>query len=372
MGIPFAWLADRGSRRNLIVASMTFWSVMTAACGLAQSFLTLFLARIGVGVGEAGLSPAAYSMIADSFPAERRARPVGVYAAGAILGVGLALIIGGGVVHWATSAPPVSLPRVGVLETWQVALLVVSIPGPLLALLLLFVREPQRHESKAAREDRAPFRGFLRERGRVFVLISLGYSLIGVAIAAYLAWTPALMIRSHGWPVARVGTVYGAVLLIFSTAGVLAGGWLVDRLTARGIQDAVLRVSIGACTAALPFAIAAPLMPTGEGAIATIAIMSLLFGLAQGLPPAALQAIAANRIRARVIAVYLLIGNIIAFTIGPTGVALISDYLLGGPARIGVAIAILSSIVAPLGVLSLWFARRPFVRAAADEAARSP
>ena len=146
MGIPFAWLADRGSRRNLIAVSMTFWSVMTAACGLANSFLTLFLARIGVGVGEAGLSPAAYSMIADSFPPEKRARPLTVYAIGAILGVGLALIIGGAVVHWASSAPPVVLPVIGELKTWQLAFLIVSLPGPLLALLLLPMREPTRHE----------------------------------------------------------------------------------------------------------------------------------------------------------------------------------------------------------------------------------
>jgi MFS family permease len=373
MGIPFAWLADRGSRRNLIVVSMTFWSAMTAVCGLAQSFLTLFLARIGVGVGEAGLSPAAYSMIADSFPAARRARPLGVYAAGAILGVGLALIIGGAVVHWANSAPPVTLPGIGTLKTWQLAFLIVSIPGPLLALLLLLVREPRRHEAKPSHGDPpAPFRGFLRERGVLFALLAFGYSLIGVAIAAYLSWTPAFMIRTHGWSIARVGTIYGLVLLVFSTAGILLGGWLVDRYAARGARDAVLRVSIGGCALALPFAIVAPFAPTGEWAMATIAVMSLLFGLAQRVPPRALQAIASNRIRARVIALYLLIGNIIGFTVGPTGVALISDYWLGDPGRIGTAMAILSAMVTPLGLLALVVARRAFVAATTSEAAVSP
>jgi MFS family permease len=372
MGIPFAWLADRGSRRNLIVLSVLFWSAMTAVCGLAHNFLTLFLARIGVGIGEAGLSPAAYSMIADSFPAERRARPLGVYAAGAILGVGLALIIGGGVIAWANSAPPVVLPGLGELKTWQLAFLVVSIPGPVLALALLLVREPRRHETRAvAGVDTASLKHFLAERGRVFLLLAFGYSLIGVAIAAYLSWTPAFLIRSHGWSIARIGTVYGVVLLVFSTAGILAGGWLVDRLTARGARDAVLQVSIGGSVLALPFAIAAPYTPSGETAMATIAAMSLFFGLAQGLPPAALQAISPNRVRARVIALYLLVGNIVAFTVGPTGVALISDHWLGDPARIGEAIAILAAMVTPLGLLALLLARRPFVLAAAQEAQAS-
>ena len=372
MGIPFGWLADRGSRRNLIVVSMTFWSAMTAACGLAHSFFTLFLARVGVGVGEAGLSPAAYSMIADSFPPERRARPLGVYVTGAILGVGLALIIGGAVVHWASAAPPVTLPGIGELKTWQLAFLIVSVPGPVLALLLLLTREPLRHEARPSQAtSQAPFRAFLRERGLLFVLLAFGYSLVGVAIAAYLIWTPAFMIRVHGWSIARVGTVYGSVLLVFSTAGILVGGWLVDRFAARGIPGAVLRVSIGSSVAALPFAVAAPFMPSAGLAMSTIAVMSFLFGLAQGLPPAALAAIAANRIRARVTALYLLVGNLVAFTVGPTGVALISDYWLGGPERIGAAMAVLSAIVAPLGILALALAQGRFVEAARNEAALS-
>jgi MFS family permease len=370
MGIPFAWLADRGSRRNLIAASMTFWSVMTAGCGLANSFLTLFLARIGVGAGEAGLSPAAYSMIADSFPPEKRARPLGVYATGAILGVGLALIIGGFVVHWANSAPPVVLPVLGELRTWQVAFLIVSVPGPLLALLLLLVKEPARHEKvKAAAVQPASFRGFLRERGFVFWMLAAGFSLIGVSIAAYLSWAPAFFMRVHDWGIARVGAVYGGVLLVFSTSGILAGGWWVDRLAARGAKDAVLRVAIAGSVIALPFSIVAPFAPTGELAMALIAVMSFAFGLAQGLPAAAFQAVAPNRVRARVIALYFLVGNIIALTIGPTGVALISDYWLGDPDKIGIAIGILSALVVPLGVLALMAARKPFMVAQAAELA---
>lgn len=370
MGIPFAWLADRGSRRNLIAVSMTFWSVMTACCGLANSFLTLFLARIGVGVGEAGLSPAAYSMIADSFPPEKRARPLGVYAIGAIVGVGLALIIGGAVVHWANSAPPVVLPILGELRTWQLAFLIVSVPGPLLAVLLMLLSEPARHEKvQVAAVPPATFRAFLRERALVFWLLASGFSLIGVSLAAYLTWAPAFMMRVHDWSIARVGAVYGGILLVFSTSGILAGGWWVDRLAARGAQDAVLKVAIVGAALSLPFAVIAPFAPTGEMAMAIIAAMSFAFGLAQGLPAAAFQAVAPNRVRARVIALYLLIGNIIAFTVGPTGVALISDYWLRDPAKIGVAIAVLSAFVVPAGVLALVAARKPFLTAQAAELA---
>lgn len=369
MGLPFAWLADRSSRRNLIIASIGFWSLMTAACGMASSFLTLFLARIGVGVGEAGLSPAAYSMIADNFPPARRARPLGVYAIGSICGVGLALIIGGAVIQWAMTAPPVSLPLLGELKSWQLAFLIVSVPGPILMLAMLPLREPKRQEKALADgETRPSFVAFLRRRWQPFALLSLGYSLIGVSVAAYLTWTPAFMARRFGWEMSQVGAAYGTVLLIFGTGGILVGGWWSDRMAARGAPDAVLRAAMAGAALALPFALGAPFAPNGTLAMSMIAAMSFAFGLTQGLPAPSLQAIAPNRLRARVMALYLLIGNIVAFTVGPTGVALISDYWLKDSARIGVAVAIMSAVVVPLGLLSLLAARKSFIEASEFEA----
>lgn len=369
MGIPFAWVADRKSRRSLIVFSLMFWSLMTAACGMAGSFLTLFLARIGVGVGEAGLSPAAYSMIADSFPPAKRARPLGVYAIGSIAGVGMALIIGGAVIQWAISAPPVVVPLLGELKSWQLAFLIVSVPGPVLALAMLAVREPKRQEKALAAGEAAPsFMLFLRARWKPFFLLSLGYALLAVSIAAYLTWTPAFMARSYGWEMGRIGAVYGVILLIFSTGGIVLGGWWADLLAAKGVKDAVLRVAVAGAAVGLPFAIGAPFAPSGVLAMAAIAAMSFGFGLSQGLPAPTLQAIAPNRLRARVMALYLLVGNIVAFTVGPTGVALISDYWLKDPAKIGAAVGIISGVVVPLAIVVLWAARNSFVEAAAIEA----
>jgi MFS family permease len=368
MGVPLAWAADRGSRRNLIMFGVTVWSLMTAACGLAGSFGTLFLARIGVGIGEAGLSPAAYSLISDSFPPLRRARALGVYAIGAIAGVGLALIIGGAVVQWAIQAPPVVLPLVGELRSWQLAFIVVSVPGPILVLIMAALREPAR-QGLAAVEQPAPLAPFLRRRWLVFGLLSAGYSLIGVAIAAYLTWTPAFLIRAYGWDVGLVGAVLGAILLICCTGGLLAGGWCVDALAGRGHKDAVLRLAMIGSALAFPLAVGVPFAPNGSVAAVMIAVMFMGFGITQGLPAVSFQAIAPNRLRARVMAVYLLIGNIIAFTIGPTAVALVSDRLLKDPAKIGVAVAIVSAVMVPLGIVCLAIARRPYLAAVAEEEA---
>ncbi|WP_309644487.1 MFS transporter, partial [Phenylobacterium sp.] len=364
--VELAVLADRGSRHKLIMVSIAFWSLMTAACGLAGSFFTLFLARIGVGVGEAGLSPAAYSMIADSFPANRRARALGVYAMGSIAGVGLALLIGGAVVQCALTAPPVTVPLIGTLHSWQLAFFMVSVPGPILMLAMAFVREPHRQTGAAPEPVSTPFTPFLRQRWLVFSLLAAGYSFIGVAVAAYLTWTPAFLIRVYDWPIGRVGTVLGGILLVFSTGGILLGGWMADAMAIAGRRDAVLRVAMIGAGLALPFAVATPFAPTGTMAAVLLAAMFLAFGLTQGLPAVSFQAIAPNRLRARVMALYLLIGNIVAFTIGPTGVALISDHVLKDPAKIGVAVAIVSGVMVPLGIGCLMAARRAYVQASSE------
>lgn len=368
MGVPFAWLADRGSRRNLAAAAMVFWSAMSALCGLANSFLMLFLARVGLGVGEAGLSPAAYSMIADSFPPEKRARPMGVYNIGAIAGVGLALIIGGSVVQWAAHAPPIVLPMVGELKSWQLALIIVGLPGPLLALALMAIREPRRQEVRpqgpAAPQSLA---AYMRQRGRTFLLVALGFTLIGSVNACYLMWAPAIMMRAYGWDAVQVGLVYGIILLVFSPAGIMVGAAWAERLAARGHQDALLKVALVSGVLGLPFALATPFAQSGEFAMASIAAMTFALGLNQGLPAPALQAIAPNRLRARVIAIYLLLGNLIAFTLAPTLVAIVSDVWIKDPTKIGFALAGLGAVLTPLGVVALLMVRKDFARASQEE-----
>ena len=203
-------------------------------------------------------------------------------------------------------------------------------------------------------------------RWLVFSLLSAGYSFIGVAVAAYLTWTPAFLIRSYGWDIGLVGTVLGGILLVCSTGGIALGGWWADALAAAGRRDAVLRVAMIGASLAFPFAVATPFAPNGTIAALLMAAMFLAFGLTQGLPAVSFQAIAPNRVRARVMALYLLVGNTVAFTIGPTAVALISDRWLKDPTKIGVAVAIVSGVMVPLGVICLAAARRSYEHAVQD------
>lgn len=368
VGLPLAWLADRGSRRNLIISCISFWSLMTALCGMASTYWGLFLARMGVGAGEAGLSPAAYSMIADHFPPEKRARPMSVYATGSILGAGIAFMVGGAVVQWTSDAHHIVLPLIGSIRPWQVAFLSVAMIGPPVVLAMFLLREPARREVGARQDEGAAvFVGYLRRRGRVFLLLTFAYGISGMVIASYKAWAPAMLMRQFGWDVGTVGFVLGGMLMIGSGVGVLVGGWLSDRLAKRGRLDAPPMASLVAACVAAPFAVAAPLVDSSQAVTILLGAATFGFGLMQGLPAPALQAIAPNRLRARIFATYFLIGNPIAFIVGPTAVAMVSDGIFQDPAKVGIALACVSAVAMPLSAACLIAALAPFRRAVTEE-----
>jgi len=359
MGVPLARLADRGSRRWIIFWGIVIWSVMTVGCGLANSFWALFAARIGVGVGEAALSPAAYSMISDYFPPRQRARALAVYSMAPYLGAGLALMIGGAVIDAIAQAGAMQLPFVGELAPWQQTFVLVGAPGLLIAALFVIVREPPRHGVTKSYVQAGVLK-YMWSRKSTFYMLIFAFSIFGMAGISYLAWAPAVLIRQHGMAPAEVGFAYGLVLLAAATPGVLVGGWLTDWFANKGRTDAPIRVAILALVASIPFAVAMPLMPSRELAIAALAGFSFFAGVMNSLPATALQAVAPNQLRAQITAIYFLIGNLISLGLGPTVVAAISDNWLGGDQSIGLSLAIVSGVTVTIAALMLTRALKSF------------
>ncbi len=378
MGVPIARLSDQKNRRAIILVGISFWSLMTAACGLAKNYLHMFLARVGVGVGEATLSPAAMSMISDYFPVNKLARAISVYSMGVYFGAGLALIIGGFVVQLVSRAGSVTLPLLGEVYPWQLTFFVVGLLGlPILALLFT-VREPLRRgvaPAPAVGEPNAsslqPLIRFVRTNLRTIVCHFLAFSFIGIGIAGYLVWTPTLFIRTWGWEASKIGFVYGLVLFFCGTAGVYAGGWLADWLQNRGRDDAILRAAFLCAVGVIPFAMLTPLMPTPELAVVGLAGTAFLMAMPQGLPAAALQVIAPNALRAQMTALYFLVGSLIANGLGPTIYALVTDFVLDDPMKLRYSMAAVSGVVMPMGALFAALALRPYrqsVRTAREQA----
>lgn len=330
-GIPLGRLADTRSRRGLIALGIAFWSVMTAGCGITKKFWELALMRMGVGIGEATLSPSAYSLIADYFRPERRATAMSVYSMGIYIGSGLAFILGGIVVGFASGQESFTVPLVGAVRSWQVVFFLVGLPGLAVALLMLTIREPVRkggRKRSGAHPSGIPLGevfSYVWDNRATFLCLNLGVALVTLNAYGATAWIPTFFVRRFEWTPGQTGMVFGLVVAVSGGLGIVSGGWLSDWLSQRGCIDASPRVAWLAVVAWLPFGIAFPLAPTGTLAMAILVPATFLGSIPFGVAPAAIQQMMPNPMRAQATAMYLFVINLIGMGLGPTAVAVLTE-----------------------------------------------
>ena len=369
LGVPIARLADRTNRKTLISVGVVLWSVMTAACGLTKSYWQLFLMRIGVGVGEATLSPAAYSIMADYFPPQKLARAIGVYVMGLYVGAGIALLAGSAVVSIVSGGGAVELPIVGTLFPWQIVFFVVAIPGLVVLAFMTTVKEPPRREfgadgsSKATMARSVPLRDlvdFFKRNNRLIVGHFGGFLALGTVISAYLVWVPEFLRRTYDFSIPEAGVIFGLCLLVCGSAGPYAGGWFAEYLSERGYRDAEMRAAIIGGSSMIPLTILAPLAPDRISAIVLLALTTFFLSSPQGLAPTIIQLIAPNRMRAQITAIFMFIGVLIGFSVGPAFVAMVTDYVFNDDAAIRYSLSIVSAILTPIGVGFLIYGLKPY------------
>ena len=348
-GLPLGWLADRTSRRGLIAVGAALWCAATAACGLAATFLQLFMARIAVGVGEAALSPAAMSIISDSFPKERRAVPIGVYAAAAAAGAGLALIVGGTAIQL-------------VSNRWQSAFVLVGLGGLVLLPLLATIVEPARRNEAAVVGEPTRIDRFIREHADFMIRHYVAVSFYSVVIYAVLSWVPALFIRVHGWTPGETGLRYGLVLLLFGGAGTVLGGIAAALLGKRGVPQPAIWITVTGMAVAGPLLAVAGLAADGWSALSWYAPALLFMTLPGGTAIQVVQEAVPNRLRGQVSALYYLANSVVGLTLGPLSIGLLTDYVYEDPLRIGSALTVVAIVIAPITSVLALATRAPFAR----------
>ena len=360
LGLPMGRLADKGSRKLLIATGAALWSLATTLCGAAHSFAQLFLARIGVGVGESTLTPAAHSLLADLFPPHQQGRAFSVYHTGVSMGQGLALIIGGLVIQAIATTPEVTLPVLGTMRSWQTVFVIIGLPGLILALLALTMREPSRGVRNAEMPTLRETLAFMMQHKRAFGCWLGGVSLYSIVLFGYSAWMPTVLIRTFGMAAGDVGKIYGTIVLICGPLGMLTAGTVADLLHARGVRDAHWKVIFTIGVIALPVAVAAPLMPTPQLAFVFVACEACFMNAFSGVNGAALALAAPPRLRGQVTAINFFCAALMGFGVGPTLVASFTDYVYGSDAAVGAALATVCGLVLPVALVLLTFARRPY------------
>ncbi|MBC9248828.1 MFS transporter [Pseudomonas alcaligenes] len=360
-GIPLGRLADTRSRRGLIAIGVLFWSAATAACGMARLYWQFLLCRIGVGVGEAALSPAAYSLIADSFPAERRATAISVYSMGVYLGSGLAFLLGGLVITFASAQGDLHLPIVGEVRPWQLIFLILGAAGVLFSLLMLAVREPTRRGIGAGVTVPLSEVGrYIRRNRRTVLCHNFGFA--GLSLAGYGsgAWIPSFYIRTYGWDAGQVGIVYGSLVALFGCIGIVCGGRLADWLARRGQTDANLRVGLYAALGALPCVLAFPLMDSAVAASVLMAPTIFFLSMPFGVAPAAIQEIMPNSMRGQASAIYLFVVTLFGLGLGPTCVALVTDFVFADDQALRYSLLIVTASAVLAAIVLLWAGLKPY------------
>lgn len=357
MGLPFGWLADRYDRRKIAGLAMLFWCTMTACCGLAKSFGQLAAARLGIGLGEAALTPAANSIIADYFPRERQNSAITFFNMGISTGMGFAYLTGGLIVAWMATQPPLVLPMFGQLETWQVVFLAAGAPGIVVAfLLLLTVREPLRRErlARSAREaSLSRCFAFVKANRRAYAPL-----LIGMAASPMMGyswqWLPTLFERVWGWHAPEFSFAYGCVLLVCGPLGAIGGGMLATRYYARGHKDAPYRAALLGIAVATVTSALLPLMPSPEWAVVMLVPASISGATGAACGAAAAVFMTPGEFRAQVSSIYVLTINGIGLLVGPTAVGLCNDYLF--KTTDGVRWSLVVVVAVACGVLTLYLA----------------
>lgn len=359
-GLPLGRLADLVQRRRVILAGIALWSLGTFVCGYAGSFWTLFTGRIVVGIGEASLAPAAMSMIADMFPAERRGLAIGVFIMGMAVGGGVAITVGAAMLAVAAAGGLAGLPLLGGLAAWRAVLVLLGLCGlPLLALLAT-VREPLRHEvpgEEAASHSLTSVFGQLRLVRRALIPLILGCALMSVGDFAILSWSPALLGRRFGSSPESIALTLGPLIVVAGALASLGGGAVSDQLArCRGSSGRLQLAWISALIAG-PFALLALARAPGQ-VIAAVALWTL-FSTSAGLAGiTATQEIVPNRARG-LSASFISFGNIIlGLGGGATLTGFVTDHVFGDPLAIGKSLTLVV-LPADLAAIALFlFASR--------------
>lgn len=355
-GLLIGRLVDRGNRTAIIAWGVAAWSVMCTACGVANTFGQLFAARFGVGIGEATLSPAAASLITDYFPPEKLATAMSVFTSGVFIGAGLAYLIGGLVIEAVGNTQPWSLPLIGEIRPWQRVFVLVGLPGLLLALLALTIREPRRKrrgDSPVHAATPVEVIAWLRRHSSAFWTFGVGVAVYATVNFGTAFWFPAFFYRSHGWSPGKVGLIMGGATLVFGVVGVIAGGRLADWFRTRGREDGNLIVLIISAIVSILAGLPLYLTSSEPVLIAALIVTNVAAASPFGAALAAMQEMVPSTMRGQAAAILGLLLNFVGLSLGPTAVGILNDRVFQDPAKVALSLLVLTLAGRAIAALSV-------------------
>ncbi len=352
LSVPIGRLVDKFNRIKIMISGVVIWSITTFTCGLSRNFYELLFARMGVGAGEAALSPAAWSVLADYFRPERLSFPISIYLMGPYLGAGLAMILGAYVLDLTSGREAIYIPLIGSLAPWQITFIIVSLPGIIITGLLLTVKEPKRKNIKSNSEkipNWSEVISFMLLNKRIYTSLHIATPFLVIMLYGLQAWSPTILVRVYDWELSNAGRVYGLIALLFGSTGVICGPLLSKVLKNLSISSSGLKVCVlGVSLAGISISLL-PFQNDSFYALICIAIASFCIPLPLALVTTIMQEVTPNPMRGVVNGMYVVSTNVIGLAIGPFLVAFGTDYIFNDPNLIAYSLSLVAVIVAPIG-----------------------
>ena len=340
MGVWLGLVADRTNRRNLIIAGILLWSLATLGGGVAANFGQFFVSRMLVGLGEAALSPAAISLIADLFEPGRRGRPIGVFLMGQAVANGIALSFAGAILKGAAAGHFASLPFIGLIAPWRLLFILSGLGGALVGLAFFLTREPARGTAVRAGGLGQQARhsvGFLVRNWRQFAGLYLGFAIYFLGAYGAGTWQVVFVSRHYGMSPAQVSLIFGPIAIAFGLAGPLVGGWLVDKVVGRSGIGGLLRMLSFVPLLAVPSALAV-FAPNAKVAIFLVATQAGCSAIVGSATLAYLQSAVPPELRGFSVSLTGLVNTLLGLALGPMLVAMTTQNILQDDSKVGWAI----------------------------------
>lgn len=354
--IPIGILLDRFGRKLVLYFSVTVWSIAAAMCGLAQGFAGIALARAVLGAGEAGFSTGAYSVIGDSFRPDRVSLAMSIFVMGGVMGAGFVFLLGGPLVAALHENGAVELGPFGSLEPWRQAFILTGIPGVFLAFLIFFFREKKRAAGQVATLGYGQAFAFVKKNFQFYFAVFVGISVVFAVTIGLQLWTPAFLIRTHGWDAAQIGIAMGIAQILAATTLPLHG-WAVDKLYSRGMKTAHFTWVMGSSAVGVVVGAAAYLVSDPMITVVLFGVFMATGMAASSIGPALVQIATPAHLRGRVSAMFVVCTGLIAMGLGPTTVGFVTDVIFRDEMKVGWSMIVSLVVVLPLAIAALSLGR---------------
>lgn len=363
-GIPTGWLVDRFPRRLILFTGVMMWSIATWLSGHAGSYAELLTFRVLVGIGETVIVPSAYSLIADAMPRDTLTRANATFQMGGKTGSAVSFALGGPLIAFAATAAAAGLPLMGGLEPWQRVMVMVGLPGLVLAFLAFSFPEPERRSFVAT--DPARKKGellrFLRTHWRLVAVMMLSFSCLASVGYTLTSWVPTFMSRHFGWQPVQYGPVV-AILNLISAASLVVNGAIVDRLFARGMKDAHMRFYSWLMLIVSPAAVGMFLIDSPWPFLAMYCVVQFVTVPFIVYVAGIVALVAPNSIRATLISIFQFVFTLVGLGVGPAIVGALSTFLYDDPKRIGDAMFWVVLVSFGIGFVTMRLGLAPLRRA---------